>query len=46
MTNYVINIDKLKLTFNNENVDLKDKNGFEFIIQTDNKYSIIATRAG
>lgn len=40
MTNYVINIDKLKLIFNNENVDLKDKNGFEFIIQTDNKYSI------
>lgn len=40
MTNYVINIDKLKLIFNNENVDLKDKNGFEFIIQTDNKYSV------
>lgn len=40
MTNYVINIDKLKLIFNNDNVDLKDKNGFEFIIKTDKKYLI------
>lgn len=40
MTNYVINIDKLKLIFNNDNVDFKDKNGFEFIIKTDKKYLI------
>jgi hypothetical protein len=40
MTNYVINIDKLKLIFNNEKIELKDKGGFEFITQTDNKYSI------
>lgn len=40
MTNYVINIDKLKLTFSNEKLDLQDKNGFEFIVQKDNKYSI------
>lgn len=40
MTNYVINIDKLKLIFNNDNIELKNKGGFEFITQTDNKYSI------
>lgn len=40
MTNYVINIDKLKFIFNNKNIELKDKEGFEFITQRDNKHSI------
>jgi hypothetical protein len=40
MKNYVINIDKLKLIFKNDNIELKDKGGFEFITQIDNKYSI------
>ena len=40
MNNYVINIDKLKIIFNNKNLDLTDKEGFEFITQTNNKYSI------
>lgn len=35
-----INIDKLKITFNNENRELKDEYGFKFLLQPDSKYSL------
>lgn len=35
-----INIDKLKISFNNENKELTDNHGFKFLLQPDNKYSL------
>lgn len=40
MKSYVINIDKLKLIYNNKDIELLNKSSFDFIRQPDTKHSL------